>query len=187
MSKSNIRAAASGSESPTDDWESYKRLLSYVRPYWALFALAVFGFLIGSGAEAYFVMLFGDVVDSWETALSDASWMIPAMMFAAALARGLGEIVGELLLSQISFGVVHKIRTELFGQLLLMPRLCLLGVKATKLFLPPTHNRLDLRLSAQCISTGPGFNPGAAPETLEHSDWNVQILLDPTAEEVTNT
>jgi subfamily B ATP-binding cassette protein MsbA len=113
-----------GSAVPTSsdgDWDTYKRLLRYVRPYWALFVLAVVGFLIGSGAEAYFVQLFGDLIDNWDPGLSDASWMIPTMMFAAALVRGFGEVVGEMLLSQISFSVVHNIRTQLFGQLLLMP------------------------------------------------------------------
>jgi len=103
------------------DWATYKRLLGYVRPYWALFLLAVVGFLIGSGAEAYFVKLFGQLVDNWNPGASDAGWMIPTLMFAAALARGFGEIVGEMLLSQISFGVVHNIRSQLFDQLLLMP------------------------------------------------------------------
>jgi subfamily B ATP-binding cassette protein MsbA len=119
--KSNDPSLA-GRLEPTDgDWVTYKRLLRYVRPYWALFVLAIFGFFVGSGAEAYFVKLFGDLIDNWDLSLSDASLMIPTMMFAAAIARGLGEIVGELFLSQISFSVVHKIRTQLFDQLLLMP------------------------------------------------------------------
>ncbi|MCZ6709773.1 MAG: lipid A export permease/ATP-binding protein MsbA [Gammaproteobacteria bacterium] len=116
-------SARAGQEPATShgDWQIYKRLLSYVRPYWALFVLAVIGFLIGSGAEAYFAKLLGDLIDNWDASLSDASWVIPTMIFAAALARGLGEIIGEVLLSQISFGVVHKIRTQLFNQLLLLP------------------------------------------------------------------
>jgi ATP-binding cassette, subfamily B, bacterial MsbA len=43
------------------------------------------------------------------------------LIIAAAAVRGFGEILGELLLSRISFGVVHRIRTQLFDQLLLMP------------------------------------------------------------------
>jgi subfamily B ATP-binding cassette protein MsbA len=103
------------------DWATYKRLLRYVRPYWVLFVLAVLGFLVGSGAEAYFVNLFGDLIDDWDQSALNASWMIPALMFGAAIARGLGEVIGEMLLSQISFSVVHNIRTQLFDQLLLMP------------------------------------------------------------------
>lgn len=98
-------------------WDVYKRLLGYVRPHWFIFVLAVAGFLAGSSAEAFFARMFGDLIDSWpETALS-----IPAFMLIAALARGFGEIIGEILLSRISFTVVHDIRAELFEQLLFMP------------------------------------------------------------------
>ena len=99
------------------DWVTYKRLLRYVKPYWFMFLLAVIGFQLGSGAEAYFVKMFGDLIDSWpQTALT-----IPAFMLAAAFARGIGEIIGEILLSRISFTVVHNIRTELFSKLLHLP------------------------------------------------------------------
>jgi ATP-binding cassette, subfamily B, bacterial MsbA len=103
------------------DWRTYRRLLGYVRPYWPLFLLAVIGFSLGSAAEAYFVKLFGDLIDGWETQLTNPAYLIPVLMLAAALVRALGEVSGELLLSQISFGVVHNIRTRLFDQLLEMP------------------------------------------------------------------
>ncbi len=99
------------------DWKTYARLLRYVRPHWFIFLLAVIGFLAGSSAEAYFAKMFGDLIDSWpETALS-----IPVFMLIAALGRAIGEIVGEILLSRISFTVVHDIRCELFEQLLFLP------------------------------------------------------------------
>ncbi|MEZ5560745.1 MAG: lipid A export permease/ATP-binding protein MsbA [Pseudomonadales bacterium] len=109
------RPAANGS------WDNYKRLLRYVRPYWLPFIAAVIGFLIGSGAEAYFVKLLGDLIDNWGDRLAQASLTIPMVMLGAAVARGFGEVIGELLLSRISFGVVHVIRTQLFDQLLEMP------------------------------------------------------------------
>ena len=103
------------------DWATYKRLLGYVRPYWALFAIAVLGFLVGSGAEAYFVNLFGALVDDWDAGAARAALFIPLAMLGAAVVRGLGEVVGEMLLSQVSFTVVHNLRMALFEQLLHMP------------------------------------------------------------------
>jgi subfamily B ATP-binding cassette protein MsbA len=103
------------------DWSTYRRLLGYVRPYWFVFLLAILGFLVGSAAEAYFVKLFGDLIDNWDDIVVRASWAIPATMCVVALVRGSGEVIGEMLLSQISFGVVHNIRTALFDRLLLMP------------------------------------------------------------------
>lgn len=99
------------------DWTTYRRLLGYVRPHWFPFLLGVLGFQIGSAAEAYFAKMFGDLIDSWpETSLA-----IPMFMLFAAFARGFGEIAGEILLSRISFSVVHVIRSELFEQLLYLP------------------------------------------------------------------
>ena len=99
------------------DWATYSRLLSYVKPHWLIFVLAVLGYLAGSSAEAYFAKMFGDLIDSWpNTAMS-----IPIIMLVAAFARALGEIIGEILLSRISHTVVHNIRCELFEQLLFLP------------------------------------------------------------------
>jgi subfamily B ATP-binding cassette protein MsbA len=103
------------------DWVTYRRLLRYVKPYWLLFLVAVLGFSLGSAAEAYFVSLFGKLIDNWQTGAAEIVLMVPLLMLGAAVARGVGEILGELLLSRISFGVVHRIRTQLFDQLLLMP------------------------------------------------------------------
>lgn len=100
------------------DWSTYRRLLSYVRPYWPAFVLAIFGFFLGSGAEAYFVSLFGKLIDQWDSAGTGQLLYIPIFMFAAAVVRGAGEIIGELLLSRISFSVVHKLRSQLFDRLL---------------------------------------------------------------------
>ena len=102
-------------------WSIYKRLLGYIRPYWLIFLLAVLGFFVGSGAEAYFMTLFGNLIDTWGDGAAQAGLAIPITMFVVAVVRALGEVGGETLLSQISFSVVHNIRTQLFDQLLQMP------------------------------------------------------------------
>jgi subfamily B ATP-binding cassette protein MsbA len=103
------------------DWQIYRRLLRYVVPYWWLFVFAIAGYAAGGAAEAYFLRLFGQLIDGWQNHTIDVARTLPLMMLGAAVVRGLGEIVGELLLSRISFSVVHRIRTQLFDQLLLMP------------------------------------------------------------------
>ncbi|MGA1371690.1 MAG: lipid A export permease/ATP-binding protein MsbA [Pseudomonadales bacterium] len=103
------------------DWRTYRRLLAYVRPYWLLFLLALAGYAMGGAAEAYFVRLFGALVDNWETRTFAFASSLPLVIIATALIRGMGEIIGEMLLSRVSFGVVHTLRTALFEQLLRMP------------------------------------------------------------------
>ena len=104
-----------------DGWTTYRRLLGYVWPYSLAFAGSVIAFLVGGAAEAGFVKLFERLIDNWDEGLPEAALFIPVAMLGAVLIRGLGELVGEMLLSRISFSVVHNLRVELFEQLLHMP------------------------------------------------------------------
>ena len=104
-----------------DGWSTYRRLLGYVWPYSVAFGGSVVAFLIGSAAEAAFVKLFERLMDNWDEGLADAALFIPLAMLGAVLIRGCGQLVGEMLLSRISFSVVHNLRVALFEQLLHMP------------------------------------------------------------------
>ncbi len=104
-----------------DGWATYRRLLGYVWPYSAAFAGSIIAFLLGSAAEASFVKLFERLIDNWEEGLPQAALFVPLAMVGAVLVRGVGELVGEMLLSRISFSVVHNLRVALFEQLLHMP------------------------------------------------------------------
>ena len=128
--------------SDRSDWQTYKRLLGYVAPYWPIFLLAVAGFALGNGAAVYFTWLFGDIVDSWG---GEPDYSLPALMVAAVLASSVGAITGELFLSQISFGVVHNIRTQLFNQLVNMPSAYFDGSQQGHLVSRITFNVSQLR------------------------------------------
>ena len=106
---------------PPDGWTTYRRLLGYVWPYKLAFAGSAIAFLLGSSAEAGFVKLFERLIDNWDEGLEEAALFVPLAMLGAVLVRGVGEFVGEILLSRISFSVVHNLRVELFEQLLHMP------------------------------------------------------------------
>ena len=106
---------------PADGWSTYRRLLGYVWPYSLAFAGSVLAFLVGGAAEASFVKLFEHLIDNWDEGLPDAAMYIPLAMLGVVLLRGLSELAGEMLLSRISFSVVHNLRVALFEQLLQMP------------------------------------------------------------------
>ena len=106
------------------DLSLYWRLLHYLQPHWLWFVIAVVGFLISAGAEAYFAVLLGEIIDTFKASDSPdtrAIWFYPALMVAAGAVRAVGSVAGELLLSRISFGIVHFIRCELFERLLVVP------------------------------------------------------------------
>ena len=105
--------AAAENRPSAGDWSTYRRLLGYVRPYWFVFLLAIIGFLVGSAAEAYFVKLFGDLIDNWDDIVVHASWAIPATMCLVALVRGSGEVIGEMLGARTLLSVTKTADTEL--------------------------------------------------------------------------
>jgi subfamily B ATP-binding cassette protein MsbA len=103
------------------DWSIYRRLLAYVVPMWPYFVIALVGFGLGNGAEAYFARLFGDIVEALAKPAPNDWFRFPLLMLATVLVRGLGDFAGEFFLSRVSYRVVHQLRTQLFDQLLRMP------------------------------------------------------------------
>ena len=105
----------------TGDMRRYARLLRYLRPHLGWFLLAVVGFLLAAGGEAYFARLLGDIVDAFESPAMHHVWLFPVLMLAAAAVRAVGAVVGDFLMSRISFRIVHVIRHELFARLVTLP------------------------------------------------------------------
>ena len=106
------------------DLSLYWRLLHYLQPHWFWFVIAVVGFLLAAGAEASFAYVLGQIIDNFnasDTPGARAIWYFPALMVGLAAVRAVGAVAGELLLSRISFGIVHVIRCDLFERLLVVP------------------------------------------------------------------
>ena len=115
----STNSAAAPKTSP--DWNIYRRLLAYVLPMWPYFLVALVGYGLGNGAEAYFARLFGDVVEALAKPAPNDWLKFPLLMMAAVIVRGLGDFSGDFFLSRVSYRVVHVLRTQLFDQLLKMP------------------------------------------------------------------
>lgn len=103
------------------DWDTYKRLLRYLAPYWFWFGISVLGFLLAAGAEGYFVRLFGNLIDEWDNEAARAAATIPLLMAGAAGLRAVGTVIGESMMAKVSFNMVFNLRQQLFEQLLRLP------------------------------------------------------------------
>lgn len=122
------------------DMASYVRLLSYLRPLLFFFFLSIIGFAIYASTNVAFVQLLAYIVDSLGN--KDplvGSWLgdqftkligpadnlnrtvIPFAIVVIALMRGIGSFVGNYYITYVSTNIVHKLRCELFDQLLKMP------------------------------------------------------------------
>ncbi|MDR1368245.1 MAG: lipid A export permease/ATP-binding protein MsbA [Candidatus Accumulibacter sp.] len=113
----------------------YLRLLRYVLPYSALFALSLLGYMLFAATqpmlggilkyfvdslvnpdEAYFRNIPLDFVKNLY--FSEA---VPFMIVIIALLQGIGSFLGNYYLSKVSLSLVHDLRVTLFENLLTLP------------------------------------------------------------------
>ena len=128
--------------STPSDWQTYCRLAGYLQSRIWLFLIAIIAYLAASAGEVFFAQILGSVVDTFrvdttnEVAEPKGNLWLPElflqfdwprtiafslMIGVAALVRAVGTVMGEFLLSRVSFHVVHSIRCELHERMLVLP------------------------------------------------------------------
>ncbi|XOV88742.1 MAG: lipid A export permease/ATP-binding protein MsbA [Pseudomonadota bacterium] len=122
------------------DAQIYRRLLTYVTPYWGAFLLSIAGFILYSMSNVGFMQLVAYIVDSLsgKDPLVDSRVepflrnlfgegdslnrnVIPIAIVLIAVARGFGTFVGNYFITYVGTNLVHNLRCELFDQLLRLP------------------------------------------------------------------
>ena len=99
------------------DWRNYRRLLSYVGPYWYLLVGSIIGFLLAAGGQAYGASLLGQLIDEWDDAAAKASAMVPLLMLGAGAVRAVGTILGEVLIAEEDDAELRPRLADLFDVL----------------------------------------------------------------------
>ncbi len=126
------------------DWQIYRRLLSYVKPLWFMFALSLVGYVIYSAGNVLLADLLqflldslnqSDQVDSgiisgiayryFDTGGLDriefARVAVPVAMVFMAATRATGFFLGNYCMNYVSRSLIHQLRCELFDKMLLAP------------------------------------------------------------------
>jgi len=101
----------------------YGRLLSYVRPYWRIFALAVLGMIAAAATEPLFPALLKPLLDAG-FAPTGPTW--PPAAFAGAIVgviavRGLLTFSSSYAMNWVAQRVVLDLRSAMFSRLLRFP------------------------------------------------------------------
>src|SRR5690606_7133381 len=126
-------AAPAVEKPPASSMKIYLRLLGYTRPFLGYFALSILGFAIAGGCKAALASVLKYFIDG--LAAPDApistglAWLdtldlvlaIPVMIVVIALLEGLGTFLGNYGISRVSLGLIHDLRTQLFGSFLVLP------------------------------------------------------------------
>ncbi len=126
------------------DFDTYRRLLRYLRGREWYFVVAIVGYILAAYSEVVFAQTLGVIVDVFQpgasssAVVSGGNWLTPLPVLAldlgleywvifplligvAALVRAFGAIVGEYLLANVSLNLIHQVRCDLFNRLLVLP------------------------------------------------------------------
>ncbi|MGB5063742.1 MAG: lipid A export permease/ATP-binding protein MsbA [Candidatus Competibacter sp.] len=100
----------------------YLRLLRYVRPYRRMFALSILGTTAAAATEPLIPALIQPLLDGSFVAKDPHSIrLMPLLMVAVFIVRGITSFIGTLAMSWIAHQVVTDLRDALFARLLALP------------------------------------------------------------------
>ena len=100
----------------------YLRLLGFVKPYWAVFALSIVGMLMLAGSEVALPMAVKPFLDG--TFVQKDPFLIkwvPAILILIFFFRGLGGFVGTYASAWVANKVVMDLRDGMFRRMLSLP------------------------------------------------------------------
>jgi len=108
----------------TDSRALYFRLLSYVRPYAKIFALAVLALMLGAATEPLFPALIKPLLDGGFASGGAPAW--PPALFAAAIVgifmlRGVLTLTSSYCMTWVAQKVVLDLRSAMFTRLVRLP------------------------------------------------------------------
>jgi ATP-binding cassette, subfamily B, bacterial MsbA len=100
----------------------YIRLLGYVRPYWRIFSVSVFGMLIAAATEvampaAAKPFLDGTFIDKDPVLMRWVPWLL-VLLFVF---RGIGFFLGQYASSYVAMRVIMDLRQQMFTRLIALP------------------------------------------------------------------
>jgi ATP-binding cassette, subfamily B, bacterial MsbA len=102
-------------------WQTYRRLLGYVRPHREMFLLGLLGaalFAASMASFAAFAKAFGDIV-----AKQDPNMIVvlPLALIGLFILRGLGDFVQTYCMGHVGRHVVKRLRQQIFERMMQLP------------------------------------------------------------------
>lgn len=158
----------------------YLRLLSYVRPYWRVFALAVLGMVGTAATEPVFPAIMKYLLDhGFQTADARLVWLIPAGILALFLVRGVFSFCTSYLMTWISTRLVTDLRREMFSKVLTFPTHSFHDQSAGKLisrFIHDVGHVNEAATSVLVIAIRESLTAVALFAYLLYLDWKLTLI-----------
>ncbi|MDX1589682.1 MAG: lipid A export permease/ATP-binding protein MsbA [Oleiphilaceae bacterium] len=103
------------------DWQVYKRLLSYARPFWVAFVVATLGNIIYAGASTAMAAAMEYVIEAIEDPSPANRLFVPTLVIGVFAMRGVGYFLGNYFINVVGRNIVNAMRIEIFDHLMCLP------------------------------------------------------------------
>lgn len=125
---------------PANGWQTYRRLLVYVKAHWIAFALSIVGFVLYAMTQSAFAGLMQYLPGAFDTMGEQAqrelaSWeqffnlgsaegirlFLPLALIGIVALRGIGSYLGGYYITLVARSVIHRLRQNLFAHINALP------------------------------------------------------------------
>jgi len=104
------------------DFKLYLRLLGYVRPYWKVVLISIFGMVVSAALEPVLPALMQPLIDKSLIQRNDASsWQIPLLIVIAFVLKGFADYVANVASQTIAQKTIADLRALIFSHQLDLP------------------------------------------------------------------
>ncbi|GAA5128582.1 lipid A export permease/ATP-binding protein MsbA [Alloalcanivorax gelatiniphagus] len=107
---------------PDDAWQTYKRLLTYVKPHWLILFASFIGYAIYAATQAGAAQLAGYLGETVVNPEPHRVLVVSIAPFFIALAQGLGQFMGSYSMTWVAQEIVYRLRNDVFGHVLRLPQ-----------------------------------------------------------------
>lgn len=106
---------------PGDSWQTYKRLLAYVKPFWLAFSLAVIGNIIYAAASTGMAAAMEYVIAAIENPTQQNRVLLTGLIVGVFALRGAGTFMSQYFISYVGRQVINSLRGDVFNRLMTLP------------------------------------------------------------------
>lgn len=103
------------------DFKVYLRLLSYLKPFWAIGLLVLLGFSINAATEVSVAKLLERIIEAIQNKDQSFTTLFPLLVVVLMFFRGLGLFMGGYFTAVISRNLIFNIRQQVFAKLMRLP------------------------------------------------------------------
>lgn len=108
-------------QAEASNWQTYRRLLKYVKPFWFAFSLAVVGNVIYAAASTGMAAAMEFVIQAIENPTAQNRMLITGMIVGVFAFRGVGTFMSQYFIAYVGRHVVNALRRQLFDRMLTLP------------------------------------------------------------------